>query len=35
MKALVLYGSRWGGTVGVAKKIGDVLKEEGYNVDVY
>ncbi len=34
MKALVLYGSRWGGTVGVAKKIGQVLKEEGYSVDV-
>ncbi len=34
MKALVLYGSRWGGTVGVAKKIGIVLKEESYSVDV-
>ena len=34
MKALVIYGTRWGGTVGIAKKIGEVLKEEGYDVDV-
>ena len=34
MKALVLYGTRWGGTVDVAKKIGGTLKTEGYTVDV-
>jgi menaquinone-dependent protoporphyrinogen oxidase len=34
MKALVIYGTRWGGTTGIAKKIGDTLKKEGYIVDV-
>jgi len=34
MKALVIYGSRWGGTVSVAEKIGEVLRKEGYSVDV-
>jgi menaquinone-dependent protoporphyrinogen oxidase len=34
MKALVIYGTRWGGTIGVAEKIGDTLKKEGYIVDV-
>lgn len=34
MKALVIYGTRWGGTVNVAEKIGQVLKDEGYSVDV-
>jgi menaquinone-dependent protoporphyrinogen oxidase len=34
MKALVLYGSRWGGTLAVAEKIGQTLTEEGYKVDV-
>lgn len=34
MKALVIYGTRWGGTVGIAGKIGEVLKEEGFDVDV-
>ena len=34
MKALVVYGTRWGGTVGVAGKIGDSLREAGYTVDV-
>jgi menaquinone-dependent protoporphyrinogen oxidase len=34
MKALVVYGSRWGGTVGVAEKIGDSLREANYTVDV-
>jgi menaquinone-dependent protoporphyrinogen oxidase len=34
MKALVVYGSRWGGTVAVAKKIGQTLIEEGFKVDV-
>ena len=34
MKALVIYGTRWGGTTGIAEKIGDTLKKEGYLVDV-
>jgi menaquinone-dependent protoporphyrinogen oxidase len=34
MKALVLYGSRWGGTVAVAQKIGQTLTEEGFKVDI-
>lgn len=34
MKALVVYGTRWGGTVGVAEKIGDSLREANYTVDV-
>ena len=34
MKALVIYGSRWGGTVNVAERIGQALKDEGYSVDV-
>jgi menaquinone-dependent protoporphyrinogen oxidase len=34
MKALVVYGTRWGGTVGVAEKIGESLREANYKVDV-
>jgi menaquinone-dependent protoporphyrinogen oxidase len=34
MKALVVYGTRWGGTVGVAEKIGESLREANYTVDV-
>jgi menaquinone-dependent protoporphyrinogen oxidase len=34
MKALVVYGSRWGGTVSVAEKIGDYLRKANYTVDV-
>jgi menaquinone-dependent protoporphyrinogen oxidase len=34
MKAIVIYGTRWGGTMGVAEKIGKVLREERYDVDV-
>jgi menaquinone-dependent protoporphyrinogen oxidase len=34
MKALVIYGTRWGGTTGIAEKIGDTLRKEGYIVDV-
>jgi menaquinone-dependent protoporphyrinogen oxidase len=34
MKALVVYGTRWGGTVGVAEKIGDSLREANYTVNV-
>jgi menaquinone-dependent protoporphyrinogen oxidase len=34
MKALVIYGTRWGGTVKVAEKIGSTLTAEGYSVDV-
>jgi menaquinone-dependent protoporphyrinogen oxidase len=34
MKALVVYGTRWGGTMGVAEKIGDSLRGADYTVDV-
>lgn len=34
MKAIVVYGTRWGGTAGVAERIGDTLRREGYTVDV-
>lgn len=34
MKALIVYGTRWGGTVGVAEKIADGLKRAGWVVDV-
>jgi menaquinone-dependent protoporphyrinogen IX oxidase len=34
MKALIVYGTRWGGTVAVAEKIGDELKKAGWTVDV-
>ncbi len=34
MKALVVYGTRWGGTVAVASKIGEALKKEGLDTDV-
>jgi menaquinone-dependent protoporphyrinogen oxidase len=34
MNALVIYGTRWGGTVNVAEKIGQILKDEGYSVEV-
>ena len=34
MRALVVYGTRWGGTVDIAEKIGRVLVEEGYAADV-
>ncbi|HSQ49022.1 MAG TPA: flavodoxin domain-containing protein [Candidatus Deferrimicrobiaceae bacterium] len=34
MRALVLYGSRWGGTVAVAQRIGQTLSAEGLTVDV-
>jgi menaquinone-dependent protoporphyrinogen oxidase len=34
MKALVIYGTRWGGTIPIAEKIGEILKEEGFAVDV-
>ena len=34
MRALVIYGTRWGGTVAVAQKIGEALKAEGYSADV-
>ena len=35
MKTLVLYGSRWGGTVAVAQKIGQTLSQEGFSVDIF
>ena len=34
MKAIVIYGTRWGGTVTIAEKIGHTLKDEGCSVDV-
>ncbi len=34
MNVLVIYGSRWGGTVEVAKKIGQTLLQEGCTVEV-
>lgn len=34
MKGLVVYGTRWGGTVGVAEKIAATLKKVEYAVDV-
>jgi len=34
LKALVVYGTRWGGTVSVAKNVGEALKEAGSEVDV-
>jgi menaquinone-dependent protoporphyrinogen oxidase len=34
MKALVVYGTRWGGSEGIAKKIGAVLRQYGITVDI-
>jgi menaquinone-dependent protoporphyrinogen oxidase len=34
MKALVVYGTRWGGTVDIAEKIGASLREANITVDV-
>ena len=34
MKALVVYGTRWGGTAGVAEKIRQTLIAEGNCVDI-
>ncbi len=34
MNTLVVYGTRWGGTVSIAEEIGQVIKDEGCNVDV-
>ena len=34
MKALVVYGSRWGGTTAVAQKIVEAVKGVGFEVDV-
>ncbi len=34
MKALVVYGTRWGGTVDVAQTIAKALMAEGFSVDV-
>src|SRR5512146_2628331 len=33
-KVLVVYGTRWGGTAGVASRISEVLRGNGFNVDV-
>jgi menaquinone-dependent protoporphyrinogen oxidase len=35
LKALVIYGSRWGGTVSVAEKIAETLRQDGFEVDVF
>jgi len=35
MRALVIYGTRWGGTVAIAEKISESLKEESSSVDVF
>jgi menaquinone-dependent protoporphyrinogen oxidase len=34
LKALVVYGTRWGGTVGVAEKIGESIVKSGHSADV-
>jgi menaquinone-dependent protoporphyrinogen IX oxidase len=34
MNALLVYGTRWGGTVNVAQTIGKALRDEGLSVDV-
>jgi menaquinone-dependent protoporphyrinogen oxidase len=34
MRALVIYGTRWGGTVAIAEKIGETLKQQGFNAEV-
>ncbi len=34
MKALIVYGTRWGSTVDVAKKIGEVIISKGSTVDI-
>ncbi len=34
LSALVVYGTRWGGTLGVSEKIGDTLRKTGFKVDV-
>ncbi len=34
MKALVVYGTRWGGTREVAERIGDILREDKHLVEV-
>ncbi len=34
LSALVVYGTRWGGTIGVSNKIEDALRKNGFKVDV-
>ena len=34
MKALVVYGTRWGGTIGVAERIGEEIRKAGFSVNV-
>lgn len=35
MKALIVYGTRWGGTTGVAEKIAETLRGEGADAEVF
>ncbi|MGE5638438.1 MAG: flavodoxin domain-containing protein, partial [Chloroflexota bacterium] len=32
--ALIVYGTRWGGTTDVSNKIGDTLRKMGFEVNV-
>lgn len=34
MNALVVYGTRWGGTAGVGEKIGEALRKEGIKTNI-
>jgi menaquinone-dependent protoporphyrinogen oxidase len=34
LKALVVYGTRWGGTIGVAERIGEEIGKAGFSVNV-
>ena len=34
MKALVVYGTRWGTAAEIAEEISSVIKEEGIEVDL-
>lgn len=35
LSALVVYGTRWGGTVDISNRIGDTLRKTGFKVDVF
>jgi menaquinone-dependent protoporphyrinogen IX oxidase len=34
LKALIVYGTRWGGTTAIAEKISEILTQEGFNVEI-